>query len=84
MLDAQPNAVGVSYPDRQRPEIPEGAVCQEVLGMVGDRYLRCGDPADAVIAWPREIYWMCAYHATHSVVNRGARLLVPQEKEGNV
>jgi hypothetical protein len=76
VLDEQPYALGVVYPDRDNPVVPEsGATCQEVLDMVGNRYLRCGEPASAVVAWTREIYFMCQHHAWHNVRNRNGRML---------
>lgn len=76
ILDAQPDGQGVARPDPRSQEVPPDACCQEAEGMIADRYLRCGEPATAVVGWPGsgELYYMCHAHAWHSVRNRGAQL----------
>lgn len=76
LIDQKPMAEGVVYPDRDHPIVPDGATCQEVTMMVGDRYVRCGQPAVMVVDHGgREIYWMCLACGTHNVRNRGGKML---------
>lgn len=75
-MDDQPWAAGVVYPDRENPTVPLEARCQEVPTMIGDRYVRCNEPATCVVYHSRrEIYWMCAACGSHNVHNRGGKLL---------
>lgn len=60
------------------------ATCEEVLMMVGEQYIRCGDPAVMVVkhVGRREgPYRMCAGHGTHNVANRGAVIWRSKEDE---
>jgi hypothetical protein len=75
-IDPKPDAEGVVYPDRENPTVADDATCQEVLTMIGGRYVRCGDKAVVVVVFSRfEIYYMCYEHADHAVKRRGGRLL---------
>jgi hypothetical protein len=52
--------------------------CEDTLGMIGDRYLRCGEPACMLIDFrggTEGPYWMCAEHGTHALDNRSGRAL---------
>lgn len=76
IIDKAPNAEGVVYPDRGRPEVPEGATCQEVLTMVAERYVRCGKPAVCIVDnGDQRAYWMCESCGYHNVQNRAGKLL---------
>jgi hypothetical protein len=75
-LDDRPNAEGVVYPDRDHPVVPPDARCQEVPTMIGNRYVRCNQPAVCVVDHRgTEIYWMCHDCGWHNVRNRGGKLL---------
>lgn len=81
-LDDKPDAEGVVHPNRDNLAIPDDARCQETLDMIANRYLRCDQPATAIVDfYGREIYWMCEEHASHSVRNRGGTLLMTKEKQ---
>jgi hypothetical protein len=55
--------------------------CEEVHGMIGDVYLRCGEPAITIVYHNRpgeQPYRMCLAHASHNIRNRNATELVPR------
>ncbi len=81
MIDKEPDAKGVVYPDRANPVVTLGSTCQETLNMIAGRYVRCGDPACAIVEFvgrDEGPYFMCFEHAWHTVRNRGGRLLADE------
>jgi len=55
--------------------------CEEVEGMVGSQYLRCGAPAATLVKHrgrDEGPYWMCPEHASHNIRNRGADDVTPE------
>lgn len=76
-MDKKDWAEGVVYPNREFPEVPEDARCQEVFTMIGNKYVRCGRKATCVIDFaPRtEIYYMCAECGSHNAHNRGGKVM---------
>ncbi len=56
--------------------------CEETHGMIGNRYLQCGKPAD-ILVQPRGRnegpYWMCEEHAHHNLLNRNCADVTPAE-----
>lgn len=66
-----------TYPLVTDTTIPNGATCQETWGMIGEEYLRCGQPAVAIVKG-RDVnaYYMCDACASHNVNNRNCRYVV--------
>lgn len=55
--------------------------CEETEGMIGDQYLRCGDPAKTLVKHRGRSegpYWMCPVHADHNIHNRDAEDVTPE------
>lgn len=56
--------------------------CQEVLMAIGDKLVRCGDPAKTLVQ-PRGRkegpYWLCPSHADHYLRNRNCENVTPNE-----
>ena len=60
-------------------KVPEDAECQDPLGMVGERYIRCGRPAKVIIALEDDHdhpYYMCRSCAQFAVMRRGGKYLL--------
>jgi len=67
----------VKYPGWNDTKIPEDAECQDTLGMVGGRYIRCGRPAKVIVALQEDHpYYMCRECAWHCVANRGGKYIL--------
>lgn len=61
-----------------------GKTCQETTGMIGEKYLRCGKPAVALIQHRGRSegpYYMCGPDANHNVYNRNAVAIVVKPGE---
>ena len=60
-------------------KVPEDAECQDALGMVGNRFIRCGRPAKVIIALEDDHdhpYYMCRECSLHCVRNRGGKYIL--------
>jgi hypothetical protein len=69
----------VKYPGWNDTKVPKDAECQDTLGMVGGRYIRCGRPATVIVALGNDDhpYYMCrecAFH--HCVRNRDGKYIL--------
>ena len=56
--------------------------CQEVEGMIGSLYLRCGEPATTLVKLrgrDEGPYWLCDMHAFHYIKNRNCEDITPKE-----
>jgi hypothetical protein len=73
--DVPPNEV--KYPEWNDRKVPEDAECQDPLGMVGERYIRCGRPAKVIVALGDDHpYYMCRQCAQFAVMHRGGKYLL--------
>jgi hypothetical protein len=73
------NALARVQSTEPKPCLSGEETCEEVRGMDGDEYLRCGAPAEMIIYHKRpgeHPYRMCRFHGTHNIENRGAIELV--------
>jgi hypothetical protein len=67
----------VKYPGWNDWKVPEDAECQDPLGMVGGRYIRCGRPAKMIVALGDDHpYYMCRECARFAVMHRGGKYLL--------
>ena len=75
-MDNDPPAE-VKYPGWNDKEIPEGAECQDTLGKVGNRFVRCGRQAYVIVAIDDDHpYYMCRQCGQYAVVYRGGKYLL--------
>ena len=74
----------VKYPGWNDWKVPEDAECQDALGMVGNRFIRCGRPAKVIIALEDDHdhpYYMCRECSLHCVRNRGGKYILGGSSE---
>jgi hypothetical protein len=66
------------YPGWNDRKVPEDAECQEMIGMIGSRFIRCGKPAKLIVALKGadHPYYMCRECALHCVRRRGGRYIL--------
>lgn len=60
--------------------------CEEVLTMVGEKYVRCGATATILVQHvgrDEGPYWMCPWHADHNIHNRGGKDVTPEAERTN-
>lgn len=64
--------------ERALPKVSEGATCQEVVMVVGDRSFQCGDRAIVQVQHRGRAegpYFMCLKCGAHNIRNRDAELI---------
>jgi hypothetical protein len=67
----------VKYPAWNDWRVPEDAECQDTLGMVGNRFIRCARPAKVIVALGDDHpYYMCRECAQFAVMRRGGKYLL--------
>lgn len=68
----------IKYPGWNDTKVPEDAECQDTLGMLRGRYLRCARPAKVIVALGNDEhpYYMCRDCAWFCVINRGGRYIL--------
>ena len=72
----------IVYPKMTDKTIPATATCQETSGMIHDEYIRCGEPAVAVVKTrDPNPYYMCLPHASHTIDHRGGELVLTNNPE---
>jgi hypothetical protein len=67
----------VKYPGWDDSKVPEDAECQELIGLVGSRFVRCGKPAKVIVALKGadHPYYMCRACALRCVRQRSGRYI---------
>jgi len=72
----------VRYPGLHDIRVPEEAECQDTLGMVKGRYIRCGRPAKVIVALGDDHpYYMCRECARFCIANRGGKYILGGPRE---